>query len=583
MIRAVGARRAVEMVILPLVLAACADSPAQVGSCLLVTLDTTRADVLAPYGAPAELTPTLELLAAQGITFERAYTVAPITLPAHASILTGLYPPRHGVRENGVFRLPQEASTLAELASGSGRSTAAFVSAAVLDRAFGLAQGFDVYDAPARPMDQRGLAYAERPGHETVRRALRWVAELPADRDFFLWVHLFDPHAPYAPPPPFRGARTAYLGEVAAADDALGRLLGGLEEGGRLDETFVAVVADHGEGMGDHGEMTHALLPYESTLHAPLVLRWPDRRDAGERRKEVVSVADLFPTIAEVLGLLPGPSSHPSMEELDGRSLLRPQPPERGVYFESYVGWLSFGYSPLAGWIDREGKYVHTSRPAFFDPLDDPEESRDRIAERTDIERYRRSIAEVCERPALGRDAAPIEEELRKSIAALGYAAGSGAGEALPHPLEAGGRPSPLDRIDEQNRIVLAQRHLNAGRLDEAERTLREVLAENPHNRYAVDRIGVTLLRAGRYGEAVVLLERLISEGPVSSDVFAYLGGAYLGLEDYRKAVQAFEAGLAVDPEHAPCLGGLSHALEQLGRPEEAAPFKARLDSVQRR
>ena len=215
MIRAVGPRRAVELAILPLVLAACADSPAPVSSCLLVTLDTTRADVLAPYGAPGELTPTLELLAAQGITFEHAYTVAPITLPAHASMLTGLYPPRHGVRENGVFRLPQEASTLAELASRSGRSTAAFVSAAVLDRAFGLAQGFDVYDAPARPLDQGGLAYAERSGHETVQRALRWVADRPTEEGFFLWVHMFDPHAPYAPPPPFAGARSAYLGEEA--------------------------------------------------------------------------------------------------------------------------------------------------------------------------------------------------------------------------------------------------------------------------------------------------------------------------------------------------------------------------------
>ncbi|HKB17098.1 MAG TPA: sulfatase, partial [Planctomycetota bacterium] len=260
---------------------------------LLVTIDTLRADHVGAYGWPYAETPNLDALARAGARFAEAYTPVPYTLPAHASLLTGTLPPRHGVRDNGRQSLPDSATTLAEWLAARGFATGAFVGAFPLERRFGLSQGFGVYDDElGAPGD--AFSIAERRGEEVVSRALRWIGG--SAEPFFAWVHLFDPHAPYAAPAPF-GARFAarpYDGEVAYADACLGRLVEGL--GTRRERTLLVVTADHGESLGEHGEATHGLTLYEPAVHVPLLLAWPGRIAAGLLPKERASLIDLFPT-----------------------------------------------------------------------------------------------------------------------------------------------------------------------------------------------------------------------------------------------------------------------------------------------
>ncbi|MCB9914602.1 MAG: sulfatase [Planctomycetes bacterium] len=334
---------------------------------MLVTLDTTNPGALGCYSGRAGLTPHLDALAAEGVLYENARSVAPLTLPSHASMMTGLWPPRHTLRDNGLRALPESAETLAEAARARGYQTAACVAAVVLGESYGLDQGFDVYDAPHGAGPGHGHVL-ERSSAEVTAAALRWLDGRDRARPFFLWVHYFDAHAPYDPAPEFLARAQAlgearfpaYLGEVAQVDDAVGALLARLRAEGLLEHTLVAVVGDHGESLGRHGEPTHSLLAYDATIRVPLLLRYPDGYRAGERSAEFVSVADVAPTLLEALDLAPGGA-------LDGRSLYRRAvPPGRGVYFESSYGWLNYGWSPLSGWASAEGTYLHSSAPELF-------------------------------------------------------------------------------------------------------------------------------------------------------------------------------------------------------------------------
>src|SRR5438552_199814 len=251
---------------------------------LLVTLDTTRADHLGAYGNRRAQTPRLDQLARDGVLFERAIAAAPITLPAHASLLTGLYPFAHGVRNNGTFSLRSEVPTLTQVLHERGYLTAAFISAFVLDRRYGLANGFDEYDD--RLENRPGQGELERRGDHTARAAAEWLKRARGERrPLFLWIHLYDPHDPYDPPSPFREAFAdrPYDGEIAFADQALGSILDQLERLGRPSRPIVAVVGDHGESLGVHDEETHAMFVYESTLRVPLILSWPGHLPAGRR------------------------------------------------------------------------------------------------------------------------------------------------------------------------------------------------------------------------------------------------------------------------------------------------------------
>jgi len=557
--------------LLSLLLAACGGSGGGTGaSVLLVSLDTTRADALGCYGNPRASTPHLDGLAAEGIRFARAYTVAPLTLPSHVAMHTGLYPPRSSVRSNGPHPLPAAAETLAEAAARAGLATGAFVSAAVLDPHFGLDQGFAAYDAEL-PRPQARPEEAERPARETVAQASAWL-EAHAREPFFLWVHLFDPHAPYAPPRALLQGRLAgepYLAEVAAADAALGTLLETLEHTGAAGHTTVIVVGDHGEGLGQHAETTHGSYCYDSTLRVPLLLRAPGG-PRGVVEERLASVVDVFPTVLETLGLAVPPGG-------DGRSLLGPDDAARGLYFESYTGYLSFGWSPLAGWIQGTTKYLHSSEPELYDLARDPHEEHDLFDGAAAVEPFRAAIDRVVSAPALRAEAGTADAELLSQIRALGYADAARVEDELPHPLAPDDRPSPRRMAAEEERLQQAFQLVARKDCDQARPLLDALVAANPHNLFALDMKAHCLARAGDRDGAIAILQRVVGEKPLQPEFYQRLGKLLLEAGRAEDACAAFAGGLQRDASHLPSLEGLVQALEAAGRPDEAAQYRGRL------
>lgn len=545
-------------------------------SAILITIDTMRADALGATRG-AGVTPHLDRLARESTLFESAYATAPITLPSHASMLTGLYPPRHTLRDNGLWALPGSASTLAEQARAAGLATAAFLGAVVLDRAFGLDQGFDRYDVPEHGAQASSQA-AERSADEVVLAALGWLqGDRPRGRGFFLWLHVFDPHAPYLPPPAFRQgalAQSPYLGEVAHVDAALGRFLDALRAEGLLASTTVLVVGDHGESLGEQGLQGHGTHCFESTLRVPLLLRPADDLGAvahgARRERSIVSVADVCPTLLDALGLAPP-------GDLDGRSLFAPDP-ERGVYFESYSGYLSFGWSPIAGWVDPRGKYVHSSAPELYDVARDPGEAHDLARER-DASPYRQAIAAVVGRPALepsGADPALLDD-----LRSLGYAAvPTDPGTALPSPLAPNDLPPPRATIAEHAEFLRAMDLTNLGRAAEAEERLRALLAANPGNRFALDLLAFNLNALGRTAEAAAAFEALVREdGPPWPNAWRNLGQCYRELGRTEDALRALERAAELEPRDPRSLRALRDVLRAAGR--DAGAIEARLARIE--
>jgi len=560
--------------------AGCSESapPRGAWSALLVTLDTTRRDALGCYGAAGDPTPNLDRLAREGIRATAAYTVAPLTLPSHASMLTGLVPPRHGVRDNGLWALSDAAPTLAEAARAAGLDTAAFVGALVLDERFGLDQGFDVYRGPSPASEGSGAHFPELPAREVVDRALDWLDGRDPAKRFFLWVHLFDPHGPHEPPEPFakRFPLDPYLAEVASADHQIGRLLDGLRDAGELERTFVLFVADHGEAFGEHGEMSHGAYCWETTLRVPLLLRHPDGRCAGTTLDAITSVVDVAPTLADAMGIA-GP------EGMDGVSLYGRAPAAaRGAYFESYDGFLAYGWSPLVGWIDADAKYLHSSEPQLFDVRADPGETRDLVAERPrDVERARAAIAALVARSRVAAADGALDGELVGAIRGLGYAAVAGAEVELPPPLAPSDRPSPQSRVEEQERCVRALGMIGLGLHADAERLLANVLEQNPDNAFALDRIATCRMRLGRPEEAIEPLTRLVERGAAQPGSWFNLGECLAAAGRADEALGAFERAAAADPRQPVFLRRLAEVLAGRGEDARAAELRARVEALE--
>jgi arylsulfatase A-like enzyme len=350
-------------------------------SVLLVTIDTLRADHVGAYGYAAARTPTLDRLAAAGVRFEQAVSPAPITLVSHASLLTGKIPPRHGVRDNGAYRLRDEHVTLPERLRQAGFATGAFVGAYVLDAAFGLAQGFDVYDDRMTGERSGSIGYAERSAAAVADAASAWIRELPPEQSFFAWIHFYDPHANYTPPPGFAAAFPGrpYDGEIAYADFHLGRVLEALASRPEHAETLVVVTSDHGESLGEHGEPTHTHFVYDATQRVPLILSGP-----GVPRGAVVAsqvrLIDVAPTVLDLLRL-------PPLEGTQGVSLVPVMRSGAAPPADAYVETLAprnMGWSPLVGLRSGGWKYIRAPRPELYELSEDPGERVNRISERSD-------------------------------------------------------------------------------------------------------------------------------------------------------------------------------------------------------
>jgi choline-sulfatase len=509
---------------------------------LLVTLDTVRADRLGSYGYRQADTPTLDRLAREGVRFVDATTQAPLTGPAHAALLTGTYPARYGVRDNGTTPLPGGVATLASVLQKAGYQTGGFIGAFILDRPYGFAQGFDAFDSRFDRFDAGDKLKAERPAAQVVAPALDWLGRLGRDRPFFAWVHLYDAHAPYAPPPPYntRFAGQPYDGEIAYVDSAVGRLIAKLEAIGALERTIVVAIGDHGESLGDHGEEDHGLFLYDSVLRIPWIMRLPDRVRAGAVVTEQVRAIDLMPTVLEALGVAPP-------GRLDGLSVMgvvrgKPRPAPPLSYAETWYPKLHYGWSALRSARVGEWKLVDAPRPELYDLRKDATErtnvidGQQTVAGRLGTEL--RGVADglVGTAPA----AAPMpDRETIERLRSLGY-----VGFVAPGASTAGG-PDPKDMVPKL-------------------REYRMLMTE-----------ATSAIRRGDLAVAAVRLRRASAINERAYDVHVSLGDVYLQQRQFDQAVGEYEAASLLNPQSADPLVAAAAALVEQGRLDQAA---ARLD-----
>lgn len=555
-------------------LASCGKPPESRLSGLLITLDTTNTFTLGCYVGREGFTTHLDRLAAEGVLYENARTVAPITLPAHASMLTGLYPIRHGVRDNARRPLSGSARTLAELAREKGIRTGAFVAAVVLAEPYGLAQGFERYDEPAAQQGGPELKMLERPAAVVTDAALDWLEQLGPDERFFLWVHYFDLHAPYVAEPAhlekaarFRAPAPHYTAQVLAVDEQVGRLLDALGTRSLLDDTLIVVAGDHGEGLNRHDEPTHSTFIYDTTMQVPMLVRHPDGHRAGERSREVVSVTDVFPTFVEGLGL----ESQDEPDQLDGLSLfLRPVPADRGVYFESFSAYLGHGWSPLSGWADADGVYLHSSEPELY-LATDVRQQENLATARTDLaSAARQAIETLAAKPRLERPEEGVDAALRAQARELGYLGGGDDSKAAIHPLAVDGLIAPRTRIRTLHVLNDSQLKAADGKLEEAIADLRELLAEEPDDPVVLEALATFHGVAGQQQELVELLwQRRIGLAERWNCV-TLLAGALERVERMEDALTVYQAARVHWPLDRSFVEGAIRCLERLDRSAEA-------------
>ena len=518
---------------------------------VLFTLDTLRADRVGCYGYKGVQTPVLDALAARGTRFADAVTPVPITLPSHGTILTGNYPPRIDVRDNGLYRLLDHHQTLAERLRREGYTTAAFIAAFVLERRYGLTQGFDLYDddfllRTGGPGSAAGIA--QRPGNDVVDSAIKWLdssRQGQPDKPFFAWIHLFDPHTPYTPPEPFRTryAANLYDGEVAFTDVQVGRFLDRLKALKLLDKTLIVAVGDHGEGLGDHGESTHSLLIYGTTMRVPLIFSGPALIPGGHVVDDrVVATVDLLPTILDLLGL--------EVPDCDGMSLLRRlQDSDRAVYMETLAPELNHGWSPLYGLRRHHDKYIEAPTPEYYDLLSDPGELSNLLAGTPDAGgQLRERLAALMNSFPTGLEGGDatvtLDDEARRKLQALGYVGGA---ETVPD----GPPRDPKDMVAMWERqIIRANKLVASGRSEEAIRHLKGLFEITRHDAGVWALLSKAQTQALRFEESLQSRMRAIELQPDQPDHWIYLARLHYVTGDMKAARQALAEAERLDPAH---------------------------------
>jgi arylsulfatase A-like enzyme/Flp pilus assembly protein TadD len=531
---------------------------------LLVTIDTLRADRVGAYSGSA-LTPTLDALAARGVRFSHAYAHAPMTLPAHTSILTGLIPPSHGVRNNGSTALGSTTPTLATLLHEAGYRTGAFVGAFVLDARFGLSRGFDVYDdrvgSDTGPVT---FAFAERRADEVVRLAGDWVLRPSASHQpFFAWIHLFDPHAPYRAPE--QRSAAPYDNEVAYTDANLGKLFDRLRAARQFDSTLIVVLADHGEALDDHGEATHGLFAYDPTLRIPFIVAGP--RIGGSVVETAAGQADVLPTMIDLLSV-----KAPS--KVDGQSML---PAIRGeaaqdhaIYFEALDAYLTRNWAPLTGVVANGWKYIDLPDAELYDLANDPGEQRNRA--RDDTERATTLAKRLAGwSPLASLSSArtvPLDADAAARLRALGYTAGGQAREPRKAYTSA---DDPKRLLDLDRRYERALTLTGDRQYGEAAALLQGVVAERPDFTVAYLNLASVYIAGGDPRRAVALIEDAARRGVTSPELRGRLGTAYLSLGDFERAATTLTPIASPDaPGGLEAMNSLAIALTQQRRFDRA-------------
>lgn len=531
---------------------------------LLVTVDTLRPDALG-WVAGKNDTPAFDAYAAEGVRFPAAVSPVPLTLPAHAAILSGLLPRRSGVRDDGQ-PLPDGVLTLAQRLGAGGYSTAAFVSGAPLESTYGLDRGFALYDDR---LTEGSAGAGERRAFDTTTAALAWIAT--ARSPWFVWVHYYDAHDPYEPPQGFLrgGPRGAYDGEVAYVDAWLARLRAGLPAAASAN-LLTILSADHGESLGEHREKTHGLFLYDATIAVPLVFHFPGRLKPALSR-EPARLIDLAPTALDLLGMAPLP-------EIDGVSLkplLEGKPQSvPAAYLETRRPWTRFGWSPLSALRDGSWKLIAAPHAELFDLSKEGREETNRIdAERPVARRLTAALREIETRPAAFRPADAASDAARRAL---------GEGRTAKGAAPPTGLPDPKDRIDLHDRLEAADEALREGRFAAAIAAFDAALAADPANRFAALRSGTALLEAGRLDEAAKRLARAVELDPEGAEAPFALATVLTRLGRFRAAVPHWAELASRQPRRADAWSGLGSALGRTGIPADLDRAAAALSEAAR-
>ena len=544
---------------------------------ILVSFDTTRADHLGCYGYETAHTPSIDSLAAAGIRFENAFTAVPVTLPSHATMFTGLLPPEHGVRNNGMFSLGTAPKTLAEAFAEEGYRTAAFPAAIVLDSRYGLARGFDLYDddmvtgaIKAGPLGNRELRAAE-----VTRRAADWIRK-NSRSSFFLFVHYFDPHQPFDPPGEWRDmfADSPYDAEIAYADEQFGRLLDVLKARGLEKKTIIVLVGDHGEGLGEHGERTHSTFVYNSTVRVPLIISLPGKK-TSRVVKENVSIADIAPTIASLAGL-------DSWDwNVDSRSLIENGEPValssiRPVYLETWYNFYAHGWAPLEGVVRGNLKYIAAPKAELYDIKSDPHEL-DNLAERDSsqvvtLDKVLDSMRGRMKQAGVAK-VRKVSHEEEKGLRALGYVGSSGSREM---PDDISSLADPKEMIGTFGKYMLGVTFMTDGRLDLAAREFNSLLKDDTANVSLAEFLAETELLRGNPEKARDALENAFASGYPTSRTYFLSGMTSLDMADSSAALSAIDQSLKIDSLYPPALEMKGRLLRDSGNYAEALVFLER-------
>jgi arylsulfatase A-like enzyme/Flp pilus assembly protein TadD len=562
-------RRAIILclfVLFPALAAAATDPP----NVILITLDTVRADRMGFLGSKLGLTPQLDALASQSVVFEHAYSQAPITPVSHATILTGTYPQYHGIRNFG-DRLPPSVPFLPDILHSQGYHTGAFVGSIILDPkngfASGFERGFDVYNAGfhRQKTGERREASMQRRGEVTLGYVLEWLGQQKGS-PFFLWFHLWDAHDPYNPPEPFRSRfpNAPYNGGIAYVDATVGKLLDYLRSQGLYDNSLIAVAADHGESLGEHGELTHSIFLYDSTIHVPLLVKLPGNRFVGKRVNATASLVDLAPTVLEGLGQTPPPA-------MQGRSLLpligNPHPGYRPSLATGDHSERSFGWSALVSLRVGSQLYVRAPSPELYDLASDPGAKINlypgnhtaAVRPAIQLDSFVKRISEGA--PQALQDG--LDEKSREKLSALGYVA---SGKTSPPT-----RIDPKDRIDVANDMHDASLAIEEGKEASVIPLLLRVVAKDPQIQAAQYYLGIAYSREGNFAEAIPPLRKAIELRPDALMAQYELAICLYETGDLKTAAAHFEILVENRPDWSDARYSLASIYARTGRPEEAA------------
>jgi choline-sulfatase len=552
-------------------------NPSRSPNIILITLDTTRADRMGFLGSKRKLTPNLDAVAQQGIVFARTYSHVPLTTASHATILTGTYPQFNHVNDFGV-PLSTKLPYLPDILHGHGYQTAAFVASLVLDPLDGTApgfdRGFDVYDAGFRLRRRGADRYktVERRGEVVVDHALRWLSQAP-DKPFFLWVHLYDAHDPYDPPAPYKAryASQPYDGEIAYADACVGKLLDGLRKHGLYDEAIIAVMADHGESLGQHGESTHGVFLYDETLHVPLLIKLPLNYWAGKRTEARAGLVDVAPTILAAASVTPPP-------EMQGQSLLESiktapetngSPEDRPAYAETDYPHRAFGWSALRAL--RTGKYLYIQAPEreLYNQSVDPDAAHNLAGSSKAVtDTMASQLADFRGKTSQTLvDLAKPDPEKMQKLQALGYV-GSDTKPVQDEKNLTG--LDPKSRIEIANLLHDAMFDVEDGRFEQAIPLLERTLAAQPDMPVANMQYGIAQSRLKHFDKAIAPLRKAVTLQPDSGLGHYELGLALFETGDWKGSAPEFEAAVARAPRWADAHFSLAAVYARIDRVPEA-------------